>query len=96
MFYSITLDNHDFPTINFDENILHTRDNFCFNLINIYDKIKIMLSLTRINEWGTGNIRSETIDNNSINIIYKEKIAISKKIGENDKKLMLLIHNYWN
>ena len=36
------------------------------------------------------------IDNNSINIIYKEKSAISKKFDENDKKLMLLIHNYWN
>ena len=85
LFHSIILDNHDFSTSNFDENILHTRDN-CFNLINVYNKIKIMLSLTRINEWETENIKSEMIDNNSINIIYKEEIAVSKKFDENDKK----------
>ena len=46
------------------------------------------MSLTRINEWGTGNINLQMIDNNnSINIIYKEKTDISNKFDENDKKI---------
>ena len=86
LFYSITLDNHDFSTSNFDKNILDISDNFCFNIDN-KDKIKIVLSLTRINEWGTGNINLQMIDNNYINIIYKQKTDISNKFNENDKKL---------
>ena len=50
LFYSITLDNHDFSKANFDENILNINENFCFSLVNTYNKIKIVLSLTRINE----------------------------------------------
>ena len=87
LFYSITLDNHDFSTSNFDENILNVSDNFCFNIDN-KDKIKIVLSLTRINDWGSGTINLQMIDNNnSINIIYKEKTDISNKFDENDKKI---------
>ena len=87
LFYSITLDNHDFSTSNFDKNILNVSDNFCFNIDN-KDKIKIVLSLTRINEWGSGTINLQMIDNNnSINIIYKEKTDISNKFDKNDKKL---------
>ena len=86
LFYSITLDNHDFSTSNFDENISNVSDNFCFN-INNKDKIKIVLSLTRINEWGTGNINLQMIDNNYINIIYNQKTDISDKFDENDKKI---------
>ena len=84
--YSITLDNHDFSISNFDENILNIVDNFCFN-INNKNNIKIVLSLTRINEWGDGNIKLKMINNNSINIIYKEKTDISNKFDENDKKI---------
>ena len=86
LFYSITLDNHDFSTSNFDKNILNVSDNFCFNIDN-KDKIKIVLSLTRINEWGTGNIDLQMIDNNYINIIYNQKTDISNKFDRNDKKL---------
>ena len=84
LFYSITLDNHDFGVkSNSDLNI---SDNFCFN-INNKNNIKLVLSLTRINEWGTGSINLEMIDNNSINIIYNEKTDISKKFIDNDKKI---------
>ena len=86
LFYSITPDNHDFSRSNFDKNILNVSDNFCFNIDN-KDKIKIVLSLTRINEWGTGNINLQMIDNNYINIIYKQKTDISNKFDKNDKKL---------
>ena len=86
LFYSITLDNHDFSTSNFDKNILNVSDNFCFNIDN-KDQIKIVLSLTRINEWGTGNIDLQMIDNNYINIIYNQKTDISNKFDKNDKKL---------
>ena len=86
LFYSITLDNHDFSTSNFDENILNISDNFCFNIDN-KDKIKIILSLTRINEWGTGDINLQMIDNNYINILYQKKTDISDKFDENDKKI---------
>ena len=86
LFYSITLDNHDFSTSNFDENILNISDNFCFNMDN-KDKIEIVLSLTRINEWGTGNINLQMIDKNYINIISTLKTDISDKFNENDKKI---------
>ena len=88
LFYSITLDNHDFGVpSNSDKNILNVSDNFCFN-INNKDKIKLVLSLTRINDWGSGTINLQMIDNNnSINIIYKEKTDISNKFDENDKKI---------
>ena len=87
LFYSITLDNHDFGVpSNSDKNILNVSDNFCFNIDN-KDKIKIVLSLTRINEWGTGNINLQMIDNNYINIIYNQKTDISDKFNENDKKI---------
>ena len=87
LFYSITLDNHDFgiPS-NSDKNILNVSDNFCFS-INNKNNIKLVLSLTRINEWGSGTINLQMIDNNSINIIYKEKTDISDKFDENDKKI---------
>ena len=89
LFYSITLDNHDFSTSNFDENILNVSDNFCFNIDN-KNKIKIVLSLTRINEWGTGNINLQMIDKNYINIIYNQKTDISNKFDEHNKKIKVI------
>ena len=90
LFYSITLDNHDFGVpSNSDKNILNIDDNFCFN-INNKNNIKLVLSLTRINEWGNGSINLEMINNNSINIIYKEKTDISNKFNKNDKKIKIL------
>ena len=88
LFYSITLDNHDFGVpSNSDKNILNVSDNFCFNIDN-KDKIKIVLSLTRINDWGNGRINLQMIDNNnSINIIYNQKTDISNKFDDNDKKI---------
>ena len=72
------MDNHDSSVSNIEENILIVRDNFCLNLNN-NNKIKVILSLTRANSLGYGIIKCNMIDNNSINIIYKEKIASSKK-----------------
>ena len=87
LFYSITLDNHDFGIkSNSDKNILNIDDNFCFN-INNKNNIKLVLSLTRINEWGTGSIDLEMINNNYMNIIYNKKTDISNKFDENDKKI---------
>ena len=87
LFYSITLDNHDFGVpSNSDKNILNIDDNFCFN-INNKNNIKLVLSLTRINEWGNGSINLEMIDNNSICIIYKEKTPITNKFDKIDTEL---------
>ena len=78
LFYSITLDNHDFGVVsNSDKNILNINDNFCFSLDSTYNKIKIVLTLTRINEWGNGSINLEMIDNNSVNIICKKIFLIN-------------------
>ena len=49
--------------------------------------------MTRINEWGDGNINLEMIDNNSINIIYNKKTDISNKFNENDKKININKNN---
>ena len=90
LFYSITLDNHDFGvSSNSDKNILNIDNNFCFNIDN-KNNIKLVSTLTRINQWGTGDIKLKMIDNNSINIIYKEKTDISNKFNENDKKIKVL------
>ena len=55
--------------------------------INNKNNIKLVLTLTRINQWGTGDIKLKMIDDNYINIAYKEKIDIDKKFDENDKKI---------
>ena len=90
LFYSITLDNHDFGiTSNSDKNVLNIDDNFCFN-INNRNNIKLVLTLTRINQWGSGNIKLKMIDDNNINITYKVKTDISDKFDENDKKIKVL------
>ena len=87
LFYSITLDNHDFGVpSNSDKNILNIDDNFCFN-INNKNKITLVLNLTRINQWGNGSINLEMIDNNSINIICKEKTPITNKFDKIDAEL---------
>ena len=90
LFYSITLDNHDFgiPS-NSDKNISNIDNNFCFNINNM-NNIKLVLSLTRINQWGNGNIKLKMIDDNYINIAYKVKTDISNKFDENDKKIKIL------
>ena len=90
LFYSITLDNHDFGVpSNSDKNIFNIDDNFCFN-INNKNNIKLVLSLTRINEWGNGDIKLKMIDDNYIHIAYKVKTDISNKFDENDKKIKVL------
>ena len=90
LFYSITLNNHDFGiTSNSDKNILNIDDNFCFN-INNKNNIKLVLTLTRINQWGSGNIKVKMIDDNNINITCKVKTDISNKFDENDKKIKVL------
>ena len=86
LFYSITLDNHDFGVpSNSDKNILHIDDNFCFNINNKIN-IKLVLTLTRINQWGTSDVKLKMIDDNYINITYKVKTDISNKFDENDKR----------
>ena len=88
IFYTITLNHNDFGKVSDeDNNVLIIKDNFCFNIDN-KDKIKIVLSLTRINDWGSGTINLQMIDNNnSINIIYNQKTDISNKFDDNDKKI---------
>ena len=91
LFYSITLNNHYFGVVsNSDENILNINDNFCFSLDNTYNKIKIVLSLTRINEWRDRNIKLHMINDNYMNIVYKVKTGISDKFDENDEKIKIL------
>ena len=86
LLYSITLYNHDFGVpSNSDKNILNIDDNFCFN-INNKNNIKLVLTLTCINQWSKGGIKLKMIDDNYINIAYKVKTDISNKFDENDKK----------
>ena len=89
--YKITLDNHDFRESDFNNNVLNVKDNFCLNLTNIYDKIKVILSLIRINEWGAGNIGLQMVDNDYINIINAEKLISLKNLI----KMKVLLHLIW-
>ena len=94
LFYSITLDNHDFGiTSNSDKNTSNIDDNFCFN-INNKNNIKLALTLTRINQWGSGNIKLKMIDDNNMNITYKVKTDTSNNFDENDKKLKFLMKKF--
>ena len=87
IFYTITLNHNDFGKVSDeDNNVLIIKDNFCFNIDN-KDKIKVVLSLARVNDYGVGLIDLEMINNNSINIIYKEKTNVSDKFDDNDKKI---------
>ena len=91
LFYSITLDNHDFGVISNSD--LNIDDNSCFN-INNKNNIKLVLSLTRINEWGTGSIDLEMIDNNYINIIYNKKQIFLINSMKMIKKLKFLMKKF--
>ena len=86
IFYTITLNHNDFGKISNEDNVLIIKDNFCFNIDN-KDKIKVVLSLARVNDYGVGLIDLEMINDNYINIIYNEKTDISNKFNENDKKI---------
>ena len=87
IFYTITLNHNDFGKVaDEDNNVLIIKDNFRFNIDN-KDKIKVVLSLARVNDYGVGLIDLKMIDNNHINIIYKEKTNVSDKFDENDKKI---------
>ena len=86
LFYTITLDNHNFGISDVNKNILNVKDNFCLNVYN-KNKIKVMLSLTRINQWSSGLIDLELVNDNSINITYKEKINIVIKINTIDNNI---------
>ena len=46
--------------------------------------------MTRINEWGNGNIKLEMINDNYINITHKEKLDVDKKFDENDKRIKII------
>ena len=85
LFYTITLDNHDFGISDVNKNILNVKDNFCLNVYN-KNEIKVMISLARINQWGSGLIDLELVNNNSIIIIYK-KINIVTKINTIDNNI---------
>ena len=90
IFYTITLNHNDFGKVSDeDNNVLIIKDNFCFNIDN-KDKIKVVLSLARVNDYGVGLIDLEMIDNNYIDIIYNEKTDISNKFNENDKKIKII------
>ena len=90
IFYTITLNHNDFGKVSDeDNNVLIIKDNFCFNIDN-KDKIKVVLSLARVNDYGVGLIDLEMINNNSINIIYNEKTDISDKFNENDKRIKVI------
>ena len=87
IFHTITLNHNDFGKVSDeDNNVLIIKDNFCFNIDN-KDKIKIILSLSRVNDYGVGLIDLKMINDNYINIIYNEKTDISNKFNENDKEI---------
>ena len=88
IFYTITLNHNDFGKIsNEDNNVLIIKDNFCFNIDN-KDKIKVVLSLARVNDYGVGLIDLEMInDNYNKSLFTMNKTDISNKFNENDKKI---------
>ena len=48
LFYEIILNNYNFGTANFDNNIFYINDTFYVKIKNNYDKIKIVISLARV------------------------------------------------
>ena len=81
LFYEIVLNSYSFGKS--DNNILYVKDDSYVELKGNYNKIKMVLLLSRINPRGTVSFNLEHINDNFINIIYLDKTDISLKIDKN-------------
>ena len=62
---------------------MYVKDNFYIKFKNNYNKIKIILYLSRVYRHGAGIFNLELINENFTNIIYLDKNDISLKIEKN-------------
>ena len=74
--------------LDFNNNIIHVKDNFYVRFKNNYNKIKIILFLYRVYLHGAGIFNLELNNENFTNIIYLDKNDISLKI----EKIKLIFH----
>ena len=84
LFYEMILNNYNFGTTDYNNNIFYIKDDFYVKIKNNYNKIKIILSLARAYPTGTVSYNLKHINSNSINIIYLDKNNISLKIDGNE------------
>ena len=91
LFYEIILNHYNFGKS--DNNTLYVKEYFYVDLKSDYNKIKIVLSLTRINIRETISFDLEHINDNFINIIYLDKTDISLKIDKNKDDISKLKSN---
>ena len=85
LFYEIILNNHSSGKS--DNNILYVNDEFYIKIKNSYNKIKIVLTLERINPRGTVSFNLEHINDNFANITYLDRSDISLKIDKNENNI---------
>ena len=73
LFYEIVLNNNNFGVSNFDNNIFYINDEFYVEFKDNYNKIKMVLSLGRINPRGNLSFNVEHINDDFNNIAYLDK-----------------------
>ena len=87
LLYKKILNKTNTSDLNFDNNIMLVKDNFCVTFKNNYSKIKIILDLYRVYRHGTGYFNLELINESFVNIIYLDKNDISLKRGDNENNI---------
>ena len=80
LFHKAILNKTNSTDLDFNNNIMHVKDNFYVKFKNNYNKIKIMLFLYRIYRHRAEVFNLELINENFTNIIYLDKNDISLKI----------------
>ena len=88
LLHKIILNKTNSADLNFDNNIMLVKDNFCVTFKNNYNKIKIVLDLYRVYRHGTGVFNLELINENFANIAYLDRNDISLKINTNKNDIL--------
>ena len=83
LFHKKILNKTNSTDLDFNNNIMHAKDNFYVKLKNNYNKIKIILFLYRAYRHGARVFNLELINENFTNITYLHKHDISLKIEKN-------------
>ena len=87
LLYKKILNKTNTSDLDFDKNVMLVKDNFYIAFNNNYNKIKIILDLSRVYRHGTGNFNLELINESFVNITYLDKNDISLKIEDNENNI---------
>ena len=72
LIHTLIFSHQFFGQSDYTSNILYVKKDFYIKLLDTYSKVKLILTLHRVNRNGIGNIDLKTYNNNSINVSFIE------------------------